>query len=832
MSYQKRVLKDNPSGFWCFENGHILNDISSGYWTGGSTRTLNNATSVSGTYSDILPIVSGSISALKVPASTVGAVIPNTYDILYKTAEKNAFSLEFWLAFDTIPTNTEVLSFTYSLTKTITLSFADNYVYLKVSVSDKTRYSNGTITNVYVLKMSIDSYESQKHVVINYKDKSFWLTVNGKRSEFLTIGNSDVFPQTITTLPNIVIGSTANTDYFLIDSLAIYNYNLTIRQIKSHIYWGLYSVDTKSHALRNNGGQITFDQNDGVINNYKIFNSNNSWSTGLLNNLVIENGNLTFKTIKDLTLYGKKTTYQFATFSTVASEKGFTTYDDTSLSSSEFSNLFNPAKHAITARVYISTSRGSQVSFLSASGFSFGTLIVAKTSDHKIKVYSPEGGFNYTSSAYASSQWVDVKVYFINQSMYVSLNTGAANKVDTLTRVFLNDSSSLYIGNSYETSAGVITNYPALDPIRLFKVYDIDNIPSSLVSPTTTPVCSVDLSNTLNILPSNITDFNTVPVEQYGDWQTAINFGDTESIVGTKIHYGSSSKNTVISTSSDSVTYTSLSVNGEQIPSDQLFTTPGLLYVKISMQTQNSQYAKATTTFAEFSRYTSLNKYSDGFRFDMSPINNTDNAYVIKSNTFNLLARDFNFGTHFEPATGSQLPGRANLLLQSDTRTLEFFFRMDTKPGATTNASIIDIIKVLGGSPSISLIYQPSSDQVVFSGWDSVFINGKLATSPYPTALDEIYHFVGIVSGANPIQSGDTIILNGKNTSSSGFHAHGTYSNINMYSDAKDSDFSLKRYLMNIGINSIIVNDSSSITISEYSPRLLKSGVTFSVNGQ
>ena len=454
MSYQKRVLKDNPSGFWCFENGYMLNDISSGYWTGGSTRTLNNATSVSGTYSDILPIVSGSISGLKIPASTVGAVIPNVYDILYKTTEKNAFSLEFWLTFDTVPTNTEILSFKYFSTKTLSLSFADNYAYLKVSASDKTRYTNGTITNTYILKTEIDTYESQQHVVISYNDKSFWLTINGKRSEFLTIGNSDIFPQTVTTIPSLNIGSTANTDYFLIDSLAIYNYNLTIRQIKSHIYWGLYSVDTKSHALRNNGGQITFDQNDGIINNYKIFNSNNSWSTGLLKNLVIENGNLTFKTINDLRLYGKKDTYPFSSFTTVLSEKGFISYSDTSLCSNEFSSIFNPAKHAITCRVYVSISRGSQVSFVSASGFSFGTLIIAKTSDHKIKVYSPEGGFNYTSSAYASSQWVDVKVYFINQYMYVILNTGAASKVDTLTRVFLNDSSSLYIGNSYEVSAG------------------------------------------------------------------------------------------------------------------------------------------------------------------------------------------------------------------------------------------------------------------------------------------------------------------------------------------------------------------------------------------
>ena len=333
-------------------------------------------------------------------------------------------------------------------------------------------------------------------------------------------------------------------------------------------------------------------------------------------------------------------------------------------------------------------------------------------------------------------------------------------------------------------------------------------------------------------MPTDITINNTVPVEQYGEWQTAINFGDIESIVGTKIHYGSSSKDTTISTSSDSITYTTLGVNGEQIPSDQLFATPGLMYIKISMHTQNSQYAKAKTTFAEFSRYSSLNKYSDGFRFDMSPENNINHTYNFKSNTFNILARDFNFGIHFEPVTGSQLPGRADLLLQSDTRTVEFFFRMDTKPAGTTNAFILDINKVSGGSPSIDLHYQPSSDQVVFSGWDLVFINGKLATSPYPVVLDEIYHFVGVVNGVQPIQSGDTIILNGKNVSSAGFHAHGTYSNINMYSDAKDSDFALKRYLMNIGINSIAVNDSSSITISEYSPRLLKSGITFSVNGQ
>jgi hypothetical protein len=810
MSYYKRVIKDNPVGFWGLNNGLISKDTGNGYFN-GSTRTFNDATTASGTYVGVQPLVNGGISSMKITSSST-IEIPNIYNILYSGAEENNFSLEFWLNFDTPPSNMKVLSITDGTNEVMSLTFAGNSSILRV-------YTN---KQYYETKAEIETYESQIYVLINYRDKNLNHFAGSSLSQTIKIPDNENFVPVISTPPKIKFGPTS-TSYFNIDNIALYNYSLTYEQISSHIFWAMEVNQLKPHSLRNNGGYFQPTDANGVKNGYKIFNTKQTFEQGVLDNLIsTQDGNLTFSRINHLKIKSSDLSKKSFSYSTVSTEVGLVSSGDMSLASYEFSNMFNLNTDAITTRVYINTSRASQVSFLSINGFNFGSLILAKTSDHKIRLYSPEGGFDaILSTAYGSSQWVDIKIYFNGTTINTQINTSTIISYDTTSTIYMSDNAVLYLGNSYDNTSGSVLNYPALDPIRLFKIYKISNIPSSLTSPTTNYKVGIDLSTTIN----NV----YLPVSQYGKWSIITNFSDDLILQGTKIYYGGASDKIKVSVSSDNVTFIDLVKNGEQIPSDIIGVAGSLLYINVYLETIDSYDVLTNISFLELIRYSDLTIYSTGVPFTAKPdLSNGDHTYQFRNNNFNILSRDPSLDIHFEPVRNTyQIPGRMDILLNSDIKTVEFWLRMDTDPPSTSNAYILDIAKVGGGSPSIDLIYDVSAKNLTWgTAWDYVYINGKIATSPYAIALNEIYHFTGVVSGVKKIYSGDTLILNGKNVSSTGFHAHGTYSGINMYTDSKDSVFVNKRYLMNLGLNFVNIKDSATLTVSDYEPLAFGAGTT------
>jgi hypothetical protein len=101
MSYQLKVIKDNPIGFWMLEE-------SSGTVAADKSGCGNNGTYVGGIIANMLPLVPGGVSGNKI-TNTSYITLPVTKNYYSQTASSalankntsdNAFTLEVWVAPD------------------------------------------------------------------------------------------------------------------------------------------------------------------------------------------------------------------------------------------------------------------------------------------------------------------------------------------------------------------------------------------------------------------------------------------------------------------------------------------------------------------------------------------------------------------------------------------------------------------------------------------------------------------------------------------------------------------------------------------------------------
>ena len=226
MSYQLKVIKDYPIGFWPL-------DESSGTTALDRSGCGNNGTYVGSPISDILPLISGGISGTKI-TNTSSVTLPitkNYYGVTTtagmgtKYSSDNDFTVECWIYPSIVSTSaTPILS---DNSNNIGLYWENGDIVFKVSATDSVRYP------VTYSKRAL-------HVVGVYSVYSISLYVDGR----LTASKSliDGFKFTNTTL-SLAIGPTADAgDSFVIDAPAIYRYSLSNASIQRHYGDGNFSA--------------------------------------------------------------------------------------------------------------------------------------------------------------------------------------------------------------------------------------------------------------------------------------------------------------------------------------------------------------------------------------------------------------------------------------------------------------------------------------------------------------------------------------------------------------------------------------------------------------
>lgn len=767
MTYQDAVIRDNPVGFWILDSPDIVDDYSSGYFDASGIRNFNNLTIGAGAvYTDVLPICTGGTNAVRINSgATSKLTITNNYKVFNTNTEASTFCIEFWLAFDNIPNNTNVLS----IGNNITLNFSQNTAKLSITDSSGLKYS---------CFLDIDTYQSQLHITIYYLNRIAYFSINGNESSRIFMNSTSYFAGSSN---DFVFGPATSTDYFIIDCIAFYTYILTKEQVLYRTQLALIDKKPELYTLANSGGYYPARIEDGSVHQTFIFNSNNSWSMGEMRNLIINNSLLTVRKISNPVMYNKLNT---------ASNPDFTNGFKIALAGdsaqlSDFNKYFDPQSEIIACQVYV-TSESGEKPILSISGFSFGTLALVKPSSSlslKLKA-SGDAAVNNQVSSLTTGTWYDVLISI--DADQLTLTVGSNSSTITLTNG--NPSlyqSSLFLGNYYDDPSN--SPYSASVPVKNFSVFSKGDARSS------------DLTNTGNM---TLKLASSLDVSQYGEWEMLLPFDSTVSINASRLYHDGNSNKIIISGSLDRVTWVTQGTAGEQIPALPIKSVGAPYFLKIAIESIESNYVLPSISYMELKTYSTLNSYSVGKVFSIKEYdgNNVTHTYQIKPRKFNLLARDKNFGIHFEPPAqnSGQVPGMGVITVPESYQTLEFWFRVDTNAGATNNY-IFDI-----DNPSNAELTHNASLLLSYAGNDisKVYINGYEYTSGTKTlVLGEIYHCMMVFTSAKT----DLLYINAKHNYDK--HAHCTFGDISIYSDAKNEAFATKKYRLKLGRNTQVISD-------------------------
>ena len=217
MSYQLKVIKDYPIGFWPL-------DESSGATAADISGCGNNGTYVGSPAANMLPLVPGGISGTKI-TNTAYATFPITKDYYganvgagfgTKYTSDNDFTLEVWINQSIESSNeTPLLA---DATNSIGLFWDNGDIVFKVSATESIR------RRILYSKKSM-------HLVAVYSVGSITLYIDSAPVASKSLSN---FKFTNTTI-NLQSGPTAvSGDTFIVDAPAVYRYGLNETSIRRH----------------------------------------------------------------------------------------------------------------------------------------------------------------------------------------------------------------------------------------------------------------------------------------------------------------------------------------------------------------------------------------------------------------------------------------------------------------------------------------------------------------------------------------------------------------------------------------------------------------------
>ena len=217
MSYQLKVIKDYPIGFWPL-------DESSGSTAADISGCGNNGTYVGSPAANILPLVSGGQSGTKI-TNTAYVTLPVTKDYYGATVgagfgtkytSDNDFTLEVWIN-SSIDSSAETPIFADD-TNDIGLFWDKGYITFKIS---STEYLTSPV--IYSKKVL--------HLAAKYTGESIALYVDGVSVAYKALNN---FKFTNTTLSLQLGPTTTSGDEFTVDAPAAYRYALSDKTIINH----------------------------------------------------------------------------------------------------------------------------------------------------------------------------------------------------------------------------------------------------------------------------------------------------------------------------------------------------------------------------------------------------------------------------------------------------------------------------------------------------------------------------------------------------------------------------------------------------------------------
>jgi hypothetical protein len=218
MSYQLKVIKDYPIGFWPL-------DESSGTTASDISGCGNNATYVGSPAANMLPIIPGGGSGTKI-TNTAYITAPTSKDFYgssvsnglgNKYSSDNDFTLELWVSQSIQSSNVTTLF--ADTTDGIGLYWEKGDVVFKVSATEQIRWA-------------VAYSKKAMHIVGVYSVSSISLYIDGTQVAVKSLDPAFKFTNTAFDLQ---IGPTSSSsDSFVVDAPAVYRYGLNAASITRH----------------------------------------------------------------------------------------------------------------------------------------------------------------------------------------------------------------------------------------------------------------------------------------------------------------------------------------------------------------------------------------------------------------------------------------------------------------------------------------------------------------------------------------------------------------------------------------------------------------------
>jgi len=260
MSYDLKVIRDHPVGFWKL-------DETSGTTASDSSGCANNGTYVGGIQTGLMPLVSGGVAGSLIN-NTKYVTLPTTKNYYgsttggglgNKNTSDNDFSLELWM-FSKITTTNQTTIFA-DTTNSIGIYIQNGNLIFKVQAES--------------IEHTINQYNQVMHIVAIYRSNYISLYVNGKPVSSKSLSD---FKFTNNTL-SLQIGPTANaSDSFIVDAPAVYRYALSPDIIRQHFLASRPVIPVQ--IVNPDNGELFILSDMNIKKNFEmIYPVNRDWST-------------------------------------------------------------------------------------------------------------------------------------------------------------------------------------------------------------------------------------------------------------------------------------------------------------------------------------------------------------------------------------------------------------------------------------------------------------------------------------------------------------------------------------------------------------------------
>jgi len=339
MSYKQAVLRDNPMGFWLLDGpstlrtygtllleyatyqdyldneSSYLQEIGSMYLQDSSAyqNNYNSSTGYGGNsaaytlgtpnFQDVMALITHANydtqnNGCRI-TSNIGIDILNIYKGFEAGYEKKTFGIEFW-ALVPGPTTSDfpLITLNSASTNMMKIYINGDSIYFKVYFSD----GSSTLT-----KKQVYSWDQPFNVFAVAKEDSIKIYVNGLSDETVTFSNSLSYVvdpgvptnsqtssyYTVQDHSRFNVGPAASGQQFTINGLAFYDYELSLNQIQSHMFWAQRDSDPTNYSRQTDASHFVLDNTMGQLILAKQFSSPDAFKAGTSTNVISDRTGIT-----------------------------------------------------------------------------------------------------------------------------------------------------------------------------------------------------------------------------------------------------------------------------------------------------------------------------------------------------------------------------------------------------------------------------------------------------------------------------------------------------------------------------------------------------------